>query len=192
MSNFFKNKKVFGIVLCYNSSPVIEELYKRIDKKIFDKIFFFDDNSTDNSYEVAKKFDWTVIKNDQNLGHGGNLKKAIKIAFEHGADYAVEIHADNQYDPNSVLLAKNFFEEDFDLIIGSRFVNKNPFLKDGMPFFRYLTNKFMSNFTSKLLKINLTEFHTGYKIFGRKFYEKVPFSNCSDNYLFSFQIILQA
>jgi len=192
MSNFFKNKKVFGIVLCYNSSPVIEELYKRIDKKIFDKIFFFDDNSTDNSYEIANKFDWKVIKNDKNLGHGGNLKKAIKTAFEYGADYAVEIHADNQYDPNSVILAKNFFEEDFDLIIGSRFVNKNPFLKDGMPFLRYFSNKFMSNFTSKLLKINLTEFHTGYKIFGRNFFERVPFLYCSDNYLFSFQIILQA
>ena len=192
MSEIFKNKKVFGIVVCYNSSPVIEELYNRIDKKLFDKIFFFDDNSKDNSYEIAKKFDWTVIRNDKNLGHGGNLKKAIKTAFDHGADYAVEIHADNQYDPNSVILAKSFFEQDFDLIIGSRFVNKNPFIKDGMPFLRYFTNKLMSGFTSNLLKINLTEFHTGYKIFGRNFFEKVPFLNCSDNYLFSFQIILQA
>ena len=61
-----------------------------------------------------------------------------------------------------------------------------------MPFLRYFTNKLMSSFTSKLLKINLTEFHTGYKIFGRNFFEKVPFLSCSDNYLFSFQIILQA
>ncbi len=192
MNKFCEDKKIFGIVVCYNSEPAIEELYNRIDKSLFDKIFFFDDHSSDSSYEIAKKFDWEVIRNDKNLGHGGNLKKAIKVAFDNGADYAVEIHADNQYDPNSVILAKDFFEKDFALIIGSRFKNKNPFLKDGMPFLRYLTNKLMSTLTSKLLNINLTEFHTGYKIFGREFFNKVPFNNCSDNYLFSFQVLLQA
>jgi hypothetical protein len=192
MNKIINGKKIYGIIICYNSFPTIEQLYKKIDKNLFDKIYFFDDNSTDNSYEEAKKFDWHIIKNDQNLGHGGNLKKAIQTAFLDGADYAVEIHADNQYNPNSVFLAKDFFEKDYALVIGSRFKNKNPFLKDGMPFLRYFTNKLMSAFTSKLLNINLSEFHTGYKIFGKEFFNKVPFDECSNNYLFSFQIILQA
>ena len=50
----------------------------------------------------------------------------------------------------------------------------------------------MSLITSLLFKIELTEFHTGCKIFGKKFYEKVPYENNSDNYLFSFEVILQA
>ena len=191
MNRITDNKKIYAIIICYNSSPAIEQLYKKIDKNLFDKIYFFDDHSTDNSYELAKKFDWHVIKNDQNLGHGGNLKKAIETAFLDGADYAVEIHADNQYDPNSLVAAKFFFENDYALITGSRFVNKNPFLEDGMPFLRFIANKFMSQLTSKLLSIDLSEFHTGYKIFGKKFYETIPFKNCSNNYLFSFQIILQ-
>ena len=191
MNRITDNKKIYAIIICYNSSPAIEQLYKKIDKNLFDKIYFFDDHSTDNSYELAKKFDWHVIKNDQNLGHGGNLKKAIETAFLDGADYAVEIHADNQYDPNSLVAAKFFFENDYALITGSRFVNKNPFLEDGMPLLRFIANKFMSQLTSKLLSIDLSEFHTGYKIFGKKFYETIPFKNCSNNYLFSFQIILQ-
>ena len=60
-----------------------------------------------------------------------------------------------------------------------------------MPFLRFIANKFMSQLTSKLLSIDLSEYHTGYKIFGKKFYETIPFKNCSNNYLFSFQIILQ-
>ena len=170
MNRITDNKKIYAIIICYNSSPAIEQLYKKIDKNLFDKIYFFDDHSTDNSYELAKKFDWHVIKNDQNLGHGGNLKKAIETAFLDGADYAVEIHADNQYDPNSLVAAKFFFENDYALITGSRFVNKNPFLEDGMPFLRFIANKFMSQLTSKLLSIDLSEFHTGYKIFGKKFF----------------------
>ena len=38
-----------------------------------------------------------MIKNERNLGHGGNLKKGLKTVFDDGADYGVEIHADNQY-----------------------------------------------------------------------------------------------
>ena len=188
--NKISKKKIYGVVICYNSEPVIKDLYQRIDKELFDKIYFFDDNSTDNSYEVAKKFDWKVLKNQTNLGHGGNLKKAIKTAFEDGADYVLEIHADNQYNPNSIIKAKHFIDQDYALITGSRFVNKNPHLDEGMPFLRYFSNKVMSNFTRKLLSINLSEFHTGFKIFGKNFYNKVQFEHCSNNYLFSFQIIL--
>ena len=188
--NKISKKKIYGVVICYNSEPVIKDLYQRIDKELFDKIYFFDDNSTDNSYEVAKEFDWIVVKNKTNLGHGGNLKKAIKTAFLDGADYVLEIHADNQYNPNLIVKAKHFIEQDYALITGSRFVNKNPHVEEGMPFLRYFSNKVMSNFTRLLLSIHLSEFHTGFKIFGKNFYNKVQFEHCSNNYLFSFQIIL--
>ena len=59
--------------------------------------------------------------------------------------------------------------QDFDFIIGSRFKNKNPFLKDGMPFMRYLTNKMMSLLTSILFNIKLTEFHTDVKFLEKNF-----------------------
>ncbi|MDC1176692.1 glycosyltransferase family 2 protein [Candidatus Pelagibacter sp.] len=192
MSVNIPNKKIYGMVISYKSAPVLEHLYKRIDHKNFDKIYFFDDCSPDSSVEKAKQFDWIVIENQKNLGHGGNLKKALKTVFDDGADYGVEIHADNQYSPNEISKAKEMINENYDLIIGSRFVNKNPYLKDGMPFMRYVTNKFMSILTSKIFKIKLTEFHTGCKIFSKNFYQSIPIKNTSDNYLFSFEIILQA
>ena len=192
MSKNISSKKIYAVVISYKSSPVLGDLYKRINKDNFDKIYFFDDNSPDNSAEEAKKYDWIVVKNEKNLGHGGNLKKALKTIFEDGADYGVEIHADNQYSPNEVEKAKDMILEDYDLIIGSRFKNKNPFLKDGMPFLRYFTNKIMSFITSKLFNINLTEFHTGCKIFSKKFCNTVPIYENSDDYLFSFQVIMQA
>ena len=77
--------------------------------------------------------------------------------------------------------------DNYDLIIGSRFVNKNPFFKRWYAFMRYVTNKFMSILTSKIFKINLTEFHTGCKIFSKNFYQSIPIKNTSDNYLFSFE-----
>ena len=58
------------------------------------------------------------------MGHGGNLKKGLQTVFDDGADYGVEIHADNQYSPNEVLKAKDMIYQNYDLIIGSRFKNK--------------------------------------------------------------------
>ena len=81
MSKNIPSKKIYGVVISYKSSPVLEELYNRIDKDNFDKIYFFDDNSPDDSAEKAKKFDWIVIKNEKNLGHGGNLKKGLRTVF---------------------------------------------------------------------------------------------------------------
>ena len=192
MSKIFKDKKIHAVVISYNSYPVLDKLYKRINKNIFDKIYFLDDNSTDGSAEKAKKYSWKIIRNKKNLGHGGNLKKGLNIAFKAGADYVVEIHADNQYNPNSILKAKNLLSKNYDLIIGSRFVNKNPWIKDGMPFMRYVTNKSLTLITNFFLKKKLSEFHTGYKIFSRRFYNILPLKYNSNNYLFSFEIILQA
>ena len=161
MNSLIDNKKIYAVVICWNAAPVLAETYKRIDKKLFDKIYFLDDNSPDGSAEIAKQFDWIVIKNEKNLGHGGNLKKALQLAFNDGADYAVEIHADGQYPPNEIVKAKQQLLDNYDLIIGSRFQNKNPFFKDGMPFDRYFTNKIMSLVTSFFCGIKLSEFHTG-------------------------------
>ena len=130
MSKNIPDKKIYAMVISYNSSPVLEDLYNRIDKDNFDKIYFFDDNSPDDSAEKAKKLDWIVIKNEKNLGHGGNLKKALEKVFNDGADYGVEIHADNQYSPNEVEKASGFIKDDYDLIIGSRFKNKNPYKEE--------------------------------------------------------------
>ena len=192
MSKNIPSKKIYAMVISYKSSPVLGDLYNRINKDNFDKIYFFDDNSPDDSAEKAKQYDWIVIENKKNLGHGGNLKKALKTVFDDGADYGVEIHADNQYSPNEVEKAQGLIEDNYDLIIGSRFKDKNPYLKDGMPFLRYLTNKLMSSLTSFLFNINLTEFHTGCKIFSRKFHETIYPKKTSDGYLFSFEVILIA
>ena len=37
MNKLLDNKKIYAMVVSYNSAPVLEETYNRIDKTIFDK-----------------------------------------------------------------------------------------------------------------------------------------------------------
>lgn len=185
-------KKIFAVIISYNNEKTIKKLYESINKELFYKIILIDDCSIDNTFAIAKTLGCECFQNKKNLGMGGNLKKSMQLAFEMGADYVLEVHGDNQYNPNEIIKAKDFIDKDYDLIIGSRFVNKNPFKKDGMPFLRYVANKIFSKFTSFLLDINLSEFHTGFKLFSKNFHNKIHYEENSNTYLFSFQIILQA
>ena len=82
-------KKIIGAILTYNHSKTIEDTFRRVDKEFFDEIIIFDDSSKDETAEIALKFGIKVIKNKINLGHGGNLKKALSYSFNKGADFVV-------------------------------------------------------------------------------------------------------
>ena len=80
MNKLINNKKIYAVIICYNAAPVLAETYKKIDKELFDKIYFFDDNSPDGSAEIAKQFDWIVVKSEKNFI---NQIKKIKLIDNH-------------------------------------------------------------------------------------------------------------
>jgi len=110
-----------------------------------------------------------------------------------GADYAVEIHGDGaQFDPVALYQADKLLNLNFDLILGSRFIVPGLARKNGMPLIRFLANRGLSFFDRLILRLPLSEFHTGFSIYSRKFYETIPIAQNSSDYLFSFEVIAQA
>ncbi|TSC89041.1 MAG: glycosyl transferase [Parcubacteria group bacterium Gr01-1014_3] len=183
--------KIIGIILAYNAEKTLADLVKRIPSGILNEIFVADDGSTDQTVKIAEDFGLRVFSHP-NLGYGGNLKCALQKALQMGADYIVEIHGDNQYDPQAIFAALAKIDEAPDLISGSRFTANSSPIKDGMPTIKYLANKFLSWFDRMILKINLSEFHSGFRVYGRNLLESVPYQRNSNNNLFTFQIITQA
>src|SRR3989338_3863557 len=117
------------------------------------------------------------------------MDQAIKM----GADYIVEIHGDGaQFNPIALKLALPHMEKGADLILGSRFQIPGQALKNGMPLIRFLANRGLSFFDRIVLRLPLTEFHTGFRIYSTKFLKRVPYKSNENNYVFSFEIIAQA
>jgi len=185
------NYKVVGIILAYNSAPFLEDVYKRIPKNIFYKIIIVDDGSKDESAQIAKELGLSYFTHPHS-GYGGNIKYGLQKAFAMGADYAVEIHGDGQYDPSAIPAALKLITQSYGLVIGSRFIKQANPMKDGMPLTRYSANKFLSYLARKILKLNLSEFHSGFRIYSKKLIKNAPFKGTSDDYIYSFEIILQA
>ena len=189
-----KKPKIIGVILAYNVAKMLPRAIERIPKGLLDDVIIMDDGSKDGTYEVAKKLGVKAFRHVPNRGYGGNLKAGIKKALEMGADYIVEIHGDGaQFNQISITYAMPYMKEGkAQLILGSRFQVKGKALENGMPLIRFIANRFLSFFDKLILNLPLTEFHTGFRIYGKKLLEAAPYDANTNDYLFSFQIIAQA
>lgn len=127
-------QKVVIVIPTYNEreqvAKMIEamaEFFKTV-KKYEMLLLFADDTSPDKTYEVVqekmKEYPWLHLAlNEKKAGIGGGYRTGFRYAMEKlSADYVMEFDCDFQHRVEDIptLLAK--IEEDYDLIIGSRYV----------------------------------------------------------------------
>lgn len=178
--------------MTYNCADLVQETHRNLPQGVFDDLIIVDDGSKDNITEVALKIGVPLFVHEHK-GYGGNLRYGLQKALEMGAEYMVEIHGDGQFDQSLAGLATETMQkEDLDFLIGSRFTNLRQPLRDGMPWPRYLANIGLSFIERQVLGIPWTEFHPGFRVYRRRFIEKIGLAKGADDYLYSFQIIALA
>ncbi len=184
--------KIVGFILNKNNSKLLKSAYEKIPNCI-DEVFVSDDSSSDDSEKSAFDLNLKFYKNKYKNGYGGNVKNALDVSFKkYNADYAVEIHGDGaQFHPNATIDAINLiYKESPDLICGSRFKCFKENIKLGYPVIRMVPNFILSTIERILLKIPITDFHQGFKVYSKKFFNNINFDKLSDNYLLSFEVII--
>jgi glycosyltransferase involved in cell wall biosynthesis len=128
----------------------------------------------------------------QNRGYGGNQKTCYLKALEDGADIVVMLHPDYQYDSTLVPeLIRPIQEGKADMVLGSRFLGSGA-LKGGMPFYKFISNRFLTISENLVLGQHLSECHTGFRAYSRRMLETIPFLLNSDDFVFDTEVIAQA
>lgn len=194
----------FGIlVLSYNAANHIGMTLSRIDERlreIVEEIFIFDDNSPDNTFDIAKQIAETspwkdklsVYKNPRNLRYGGNQKVGYQYAIERELDYVIMLHGDGQYAPEYIVdLMLPAVEENYDVVFASRMMRKKDAIKGGMPLYKFLGNQVLTRFENLILGTKLTEFHSGYRMYSTSILKKLPLKANTDDFHFDTEIIIQ-
>src|SRR5262249_29769440 len=64
--------------------------------------------------------------------------------------------------------------------------------EQGMPWWKYVSNRFLTGVENLAFGLDLSEFHTGYRAFSREVLETVNFRMNSDGFVFDQEIIAQA
>ncbi len=190
---FPKNPKVVVVMPAYNAAKTLEKTYGDIPKGIVHEVIVVDDDSHDETVEVAKKLNLPVYVHPKNLGYGGNQKTCYREALKRGADIVVMIHPDYQYDATLTgYLIQPILEGRADIMLGSRIRSRKEALEGGMPLYKYISNRFLTFLENLVLGLNLSEYHTGFRAYRREVLEKVPYKLFSDDFVFDQEILIVA
>lgn len=188
----YNNQKVIVVLPAYNAALTLEKTIAEIPRDIVDEIVLVDDNSTDNSIEVARKIGIQhIILHTKNKGYGGNQKSCYRKALELNADIIIMLHPDYQYTPKLIVAMVSIIGNGlYKVVFGSRILGKGA-LKGGMPMYKYISNRFLTFFQNTLMNQKLSEYHTGYRAFHREVFEKINLEHNSDDFIFDNEIIAQ-
>lgn len=187
-----KNKKVVVVLPAYNAELTLEKTYNEIPFDIVDEVVLVDDNSKDQTIEVAKKIGIQhIIKHDKNKGYGGNQKSCYKKALEIGGDVVIMLHPDYQYTPKLIgAMASIIANEVYPVVLGSRILGGGS-LKGGMPFYKYVFNRMLTLTQNILIGEKLSEYHTGYRAFSKEVIQAINIEANSDDFVFDNQMLSQ-
>ena len=192
MSETVEKPKVVVVMPAYNAAKTLRLTYDAIPKEDVDHMILVDDASRDETLQVARELKLEVFVHGRNYGYGGNQKTCYTEALKAGADIVVMLHPDYQYDPTLLPnLVEPLKEGTADVVLGSRLMQGNV-VEQGMPWWMFMGNRFLTGIQNRVLKQNLTEYHTGYRAFSRRVLEEVPFLLNSDNFVFDQEMLVQA
>jgi glycosyltransferase involved in cell wall biosynthesis len=191
--------KVAIYVPAYNAASTLPRVLDRIPTGVREKVhelLVIDNNSEDNTYLVAAGYreaqglhNLEIIRNPENVGYGGSQKIAYRRAIEQGLAGVAMLHGDAQYAPELVgELIEPVLNGEADMVFGSRMTG-DP-LAGGMPLIRYLGNRFLTTAQNLILGTDISEFHSGYRVYSVDALKKVPYERLSSDYHFDTEMLI--
>ena len=185
------DKKIVVVLPAYNAAKTLEKTLFAIPKDWVDDIILVDDASKDETAAVSRRLGLKTFVHKKNLGYGGNQKTCYREALKLGADIAIMVHPDFQYDPSFIPeMIKPIVRGECDAVFGSRMYLKRNALLGGMPYWKFIANIFLTWLENLVLGIDLTEYHSGFRAYGRKVLA-LPLNLNSDDFVFDTEIIVQ-
>jgi glycosyltransferase involved in cell wall biosynthesis len=184
-------QKVVVVMPAYNAARTLRVTYDAIPLDKVDHVILVDDGSRDETLEIAKELKLEVFVHARNFGYGANQKTCYIEALKAGADIVVMLHPDYQYDPTLLPnLIAPIEAGEADVVLGSRLLQGHV-VAQGMPWWKYLGNRFLTRVENAVLGLKLSEYHTGYRAYSRHVLEEVPLLLNSDNFVFDQEMIVQ-
>jgi glycosyltransferase involved in cell wall biosynthesis len=183
--------RVVVVMPAYNAARTLRLTYADLPHDSVDLVILVDDGSTDETVAVARDLNLNIFLHDGNYGYGANQKTCYAEALKAGADIVVMVHPDYQYDPRLLPdVIRPIQNDEADVVLGSR-LKSGTALSGGMPWWKYLSNRFLTGVENRVFGLHLAEYHTGYRAYRREVLETVNFTLNSDRFIFDQEIVAQ-
>ena len=178
---------VYVVVPAKDEERYIDILIDRLDHLGFVNIVVINDNSQDETALIARERENVVVLDHSiNLGAGAATQTGIAYAVSNGANIIVTIDADLQHNPDDLIKLINVLRKDnCDLVIGSRFLQKND-----IPNSRIFFNKIANVVSWFLTGTYLSDSQSGLKAFNHTLAKHLDLKY--DGFEFCMEIIKEA
>jgi glycosyltransferase involved in cell wall biosynthesis len=193
--------KLVVVIPAFNAARHLNDVVARVVKAApagLARILVVDDGSVDETALVARALAQRtpalrVITRAANGGYGAAMKTGLAAAIEEdGATHVAAVHADGQYSPEALSgLLEQLRLHDCDILQGSRIAGGGA-LAGGMPLYKFVGNWVFNQFERRVFALPLTDFHSGYLVYGPRALARIPFVRLSDSFDFDMEVIAAA
>lgn len=154
--------KILVIIPAYNEEDNIVTVVENIKATMPDgDCIVVNDGSTDHTLDICRQKGIAVLNLPINLGIGGAVQLGYIYANRNGYDVAVQVDGDGQHDPRYLKhLIAQIARGDADLVIGSRFIEKQGFQST---FLRRLGIKFFHKLLRLCCGTNIIDTTSGFR-----------------------------
>jgi glycosyltransferase involved in cell wall biosynthesis len=196
--------RLLVFIVAYNAESTIESVLTRIPEGLSSmyevEVLVIDDASGDDTFERGHEvrraagipFPLHVLFNPVNQGYGGNQKIGFHFAIRDQFDFVALVHGDGQYAPECLPeLVRPLAGGEADAVFGSRMLEPGAARRGGMPTYKYIGNKVLTWWENRMLRANLSEFHSGYRVYSTRALQRIPFDLNTNDFHFDTEIIIQ-
>ena len=147
---------------------VIEDFYCILPNNA--QIFVYDNNSTDNSYNIAKSTNKAIVRKEAKQGKG-NVARTMFQDID--AKVYVLVDADDTYSANDLDRITNpIINNNIDMVVGDRL--SGAYFTENKRRFHSFGNNLMKTLVNSLFKSKVSDIMTGYRAFSRRFVKTFP------------------
>jgi glycosyltransferase involved in cell wall biosynthesis len=133
-----------------------------------------------------------LVDRPRNGGYGAAMKDGLARAAKSDPDVVACVHADGQYSPEALpSLLDTMARRGLDLVQGSR-IAAGTALAGGMPLYKYAANAVLNRLENLTFGLAMTDYHSGYLLYGRRVRERVAFARLSNSFDFDLEVIASA
>jgi glycosyltransferase involved in cell wall biosynthesis len=183
-------RRIAVVMPAYNAEKTLESTVAELPELVDIRILV-DDRSSDQTVDLARRLGLQVFQHDRNYGYGRNQQTCYREALAVGADVVIMVHPDYQYTPLLITAMASMVAYDvYDVVLGSRIIG-GAALRGGMPLYKYVSNRLLTAVENLVLRVKLSEYHTGYRAFSAKVLTSLPLLENSDDFVFDNQILAQ-
>ena len=159
--------KTLIIIPAFNEEGSIEKVVNNLTEKFpqYDYLVV-NDGSTDGTKNICNGNGYQVVNLVINMGIGGAVQTGYRYARDNHYDIAVQIDGDGQHDVSFLAeMIKLIEENNADVVIGSRFVEKEGFQSSQM---RRVGINFLSILAWVLTGVRVKDITSGYRVINRR------------------------